>query len=108
MKRTDLERRERDLRKQEKKLKIGDKEREAMSVGYYIDEISSLFRYDSEEIFNTNNDEKILELLENMKLEIPEKKWDDVIRKAVNKTKVATRERAIAEIKTLIGMESTN
>lgn len=108
MKRTDLERRERELARSEKKKDVLSRgSKEAMTVGDYIDALFGLFRYDSEEIFNTQNDEAILELLENMKVEIPEKKWDDVIRKAVNKTKAASRERSINELKSFMGISET-
>ncbi len=104
MKRTELERRERDLRKMEKK-KIVSGEKESMSVGDYIDALFGLFRYDSEEIFNASEDENVLEILENMKAEHPEKQWDVIIRKAVNKTKVAQKERAYDALRNLAGVE---
>jgi hypothetical protein len=104
MKRTELERRERDLRKMEKK-KIVTGERESMSVGDYIDALFGLFRYDDEEIFNASDDENVLEVLENMKSEHPEKQWDVIIRKAVNKTKVAQKEKAYDSLRILAGVE---
>jgi len=104
MKRTELERRERDLRKMEKK-KIVNGEKESMSVGDYIDALFGLFRYDSEEIFNASDDENVLEILENMKAEHPEKQWDVIIRKAVNKTKVNQKEKAYDSLRTLAGVE---
>lgn len=104
MKRTELERRERELRKAEKK-KIQPGEKEAMSVGDYIEALFGLFRYDSEEIFNAAEDENILELLENMKDEHPEKQWDVIIRKAVNKTKVEQKEKAYDALRNLAGVQ---
>lgn len=105
MKRTELERRERELRRMEKKSKALEKgEREALSVGDYIDALFGLFRYDLEEIFNTKDDVAILELLENMKVDHPEKQWDVIIRKAVNKTKVVTKDRAYDELRDLAGI----
>ncbi|TGL60189.1 hypothetical protein EHQ58_06725 [Leptospira ognonensis] len=105
MKRTELERRERDLRKMEKK-KIVNGEKESMSVGDYIDALFGLFRYDTEEIFNASDDENVLEVLENMKGEHPEKQWDVIIRKAVNKTKVNQKEKAYEALRTLAGVEA--
>ncbi|GBF51669.1 hypothetical protein LPTSP4_32070 [Leptospira ryugenii] len=105
MKRTELERRERELRRMEKK-KISSGSKESMSVGDYIEALFGLFRYDTEEIFNAKEDESVLELLENMKMEQPEKQWDVIIRKAVNKTKVVQRERAYEELRNLAGVEA--
>jgi hypothetical protein len=105
MKRTELERRERELRRMEKKAQALQKGgREEMSVGDYIEALFGLFRYDMEEIFNTKEDVDILEVLENMKEDHPEKQWDVIIRKAVNKTKVAAKERAYDELRELAGI----
>lgn len=105
MKRTELERRERELRRMEKKSKTSEKgERESMSVGDYIESLFTSFRYDTEEIFNTKEDLAILEILENMKEDHPEKQWDVIIRKAVNKTKVVAKDRAYEELRDLAGI----
>lgn len=105
MKRTELERRERELRRMEKKAQALQKgERDEMSVGAYIEALYGLFRYDMEEIFNTKEDLSILELLENMKEDHPEKQWDVIIRKAVNKTKVSAKEKAYDELRDLAGI----
>ncbi|WCL49203.1 LB_289 family protein [Leptospira sp. GIMC2001] len=105
MKRTELERRERELRRMEKKSKALEKgEREVLSVGGYIDALFALFRYDTVEIFNTAEDVDILELLEDMKDDHPEKQWDVIIRKSVNKTKVVEKERAYEELRELAGI----
>lgn len=107
MKRTELERKERELRKMEKKIQALQRKttKDTKSVGDYIDELFSLFRYDSEEIFNTKDDIAILELLESMKNDLPEKHWDVIIRKAVNKTKVVQREKAYEELGQLAGIK---
>ncbi len=105
MKRTELERRERELRRIEKKAQALQRvKKSSRSVGDYIDELFSLFRYDSEEIFNTKDDVNILELLESMKLEHPEKQWDVIIRKSVNRTKVVQKEKAYDELRELAGI----
>ncbi len=105
MKRTELERRERELRRMEKKkLSVTKGERESRSVGDYIESLFGLFRYDSEEIFNAGDDEKILEILEEMKEDHPEKQWDVIIRKAVNKTKVEQKEKAYEALRNLAGV----
>ena len=106
MKRTDLERSERDYKKSEKKKslieKCGENQSSTQKVGYYIDTIFSLFRYDTEEIFNAKDNIDILEILECIQADLPEKQWDNIIRKAVKKTKVTNKEKAVKEIKELI------
>jgi len=97
MKRTELERKERELKRAEKKLKTGEKG-EARSVNDFIEGLFSLFLYDQEEVFNAKEDINILELFEEMKDELPEKQWENVIKKAVKKTKVKQRDKAIQEL----------
>ncbi|XDD52337.1 hypothetical protein AB3N59_18545 [Leptospira sp. WS92.C1] len=105
MKRTELERRERDLRKAEKKTQLQDKRLasgKGNSVGEYIDELSALFRYDATEIFNTGDDIAILELLEDIQASLPEKQWENVLRKAIKKTGVQEKDKAYNELKELM------
>ena len=106
MKRTDLDRRERELKRSQKKAERFDREGSAVdkSVGDYISELNDLFFHDGEQIYNTETDEKILELLEDMKDSIDEKNWDSIIRKAVNKSAVKKRDKAIGELKSLMGI----
>ena len=103
MKRTDMLRKERELkraRKKEDRLSKGEKAE--MSVGDYINELSSLFFHDENKIYNIDSEEKILELLEDMKDELEERHWESVIRKAVKKTKVAQREEAAIQLLNLL------
>lgn len=105
MKRTDQERIERELKRAQKKQRLGEKreaDRPPQSVGAYIKGLKELLRHDGEVIYNTLDDEDILELFENMQEDIPEEKWDTVIRKAVNSTKVPTREQAVEELRSLL------
>lgn len=103
MKRTEMERIERELRRSEKKeSRVGGGNRG--NVGSYIDRLFSLFRYDQREIFNTAEDVDILELLEEMKEDVPEKKWNDVLKKAIKKTGVSEKDKAMEELQTLIGL----
>lgn len=108
MKRTDLEKHMRELKKSEKKEKGLQKNAEAVSptklIGLYISDLFSLFRYDSEEIFNINSDVKILELLEKMKSDLPEKQWENVIRKGVKQTNISNKEKAVEQLKQLMGV----
>jgi len=109
MKRTELERRERELKRSTKKSEVLERKtaRAGRSVGQYIDDLTALFRYDNEEIFNTTDDIAILELIERMKEDLPEKQWDTVLKKAVNRTKVKQADRAVTELATFIGEEAT-
>lgn len=103
MKRTDMLRKERELKKAQKKMdKISRAPGTEMSVGDYINELSSLFFYDQIKIYNIDSDERILELLEEMKMEIDEKNWDNIIRKAVKKTGINDKEIAVEQLKSLL------
>jgi len=105
MKRTDMDRIERELKRVQKRQRLGDKrdaDRPPQSVGAYIKDLKDLLRHDDEVIYNTLDDEDILELFENMQEDLPEHKWDMVIRKAVNSTKVPTRDQAVIELRSLI------
>ena len=95
MKRTELERKERDLKKQEKKLSKVSGESKG-SVNDYIDRLFMLLRYDGTVLFNTSDDVNVLELFEEMKEELPENQWENVIKKAIRKTKLSERDAAIA------------
>ncbi len=105
MKRTELERRERELKrslKKEEVLRRKSDRGESMTVGNYIEELFALFRYDEVEIFNTTDDIQVLELLEGMKVHQPEKQWDTILRKAISRTKVANKEKAFNELSSLV------
>lgn len=108
MKRTELERRERELKRTAKKVEVLERKsgRAGRTIGQYIDDLAALFRYDAEEIFNTTDDLEILELIERMKEDLPEKQWDTVLKKAVNRTKVKQANRAVEELSTFIGEEA--
>ena len=45
---------------------------------------------------------KIVELIEEMKKDIPEKNWETILRKAVKKTGVAKKEEGFQELKALL------
>lgn len=103
MKRTDIDRRERELKRAKKKQERLDRgETENRSVGDFITELSELFFHDGTMIYNIENDERILELLEEMQDEVEEKNWDNVIRKAVKKSGVKQRDKAINELQGLM------
>ena len=105
MKRTDMDRIERELKRVQKRQKLGEKRdagRPVQTIGAYIKDLNSLLRHDGNVIYNTLDDEEILELLENMKEDVPEEKWDTVIRKAVNATKVTERDTAVEQLRSLM------
>ncbi len=127
MKRTELERKKRDLKKREKKEKLlaekielrelvrgevhsedffkegggGEKGGMRKGAGVYIKTLSGLFRYDEEEIYNLS-DERILNVLIEIKEVVPRTKWDNVLRKAIRSTKVRKKENAFIELKSLL------
>ncbi|MBN2657005.1 MAG: hypothetical protein JXR86_08085 [Spirochaetales bacterium] len=101
MKSTDIERRNRDLKRAQKKQEmLGRKTiREQRSVGDFINAFVELFFYDGDRIYNLEMSDDILFLLEEMKDEQPEKQWDNILTKAVKKTKVKEKDEAIEKLK---------
>ncbi|OQY37119.1 MAG: hypothetical protein B6229_08940 [Spirochaetaceae bacterium 4572_7] len=101
MKSTDLARKDRDLRKARKKEDVLARKMEkgSKTVGDYINELSGLFFHDGTKIYNIDMSEEILDLLEEMKIEIEEKNWMNVIRKAVKKSGVKEKDSAIQQLK---------
>ncbi|MDC7227562.1 MAG: hypothetical protein PQJ61_12425 [Spirochaetales bacterium] len=99
MKRTDLERKERDIKramKKEERLAKGGSSNK--SVGDFINELSSYFFHDENKIYNISVDERIPDLLEEMMMDMEEKQWENIIRKAVRKTGIKEKESAIKEL----------
>ena len=106
MKRTELERRLRQLKRDEKVQNylsnVG--KREGRSVSDYIDELVELLYYNEQEVMNIKENVEILELFEGLKDDHPEKQWGNVIRKAVRKTGVQEKDRAVDELTELLNM----
>ncbi|MBN2439722.1 MAG: hypothetical protein JXJ04_00190 [Spirochaetales bacterium] len=101
MKSTDIQRRDREIRRSRKKEELLQRRvenRDTMSVGEFINKLSSLFFHDDKKIYNLDNEE-ILELLEELRISQPEKQWDIVLRKAIRKTKIEQREEAFNHLK---------
>lgn len=99
MKRTDLERKERDIKramKKEERLAKGGCS--GKSIGDYINELHSFFFHDETKIYNIAVDERIPDLLEEIMIEMEEKQWETIIRKAVRKTGVKEKEPAIKDL----------
>jgi len=101
MKSTDIERRNRDLKRSQKKQEMLDRRttKESRSVGDFINAFHELFFFDTEKIYNLEMSDEILFLLEEMKDELPEKQWMNIITKAVKKTKVKAKDEAIEAMK---------
>jgi hypothetical protein len=107
MKSTDIERIDRELRQARKKEELVQKrldQRSGLSVGDYIKKLYSLFAHDSRKIYNLKDNIKILELLEDMRKDLPEKQWENVLRKAIKETKIdlQERERAVKELEAML------
>ena len=98
MKSTDLARRDREIKKARKREQVLERkgERENRTPGDFINELHGFFFFDDTKIYNIEMSEDILMLLEEMKEEIPEKQWGNVLRKAVKKTKVKESSEAIS------------
>lgn len=100
MKRNDLDKLNREIRRQQKKAKIANKRDEsAGDVKTYAQNLFNLLQYDENCIFNTREDEDLLELFLGFKDEIPEDKWEQVLRKAIRMTKVADKDSAYTELR---------
>jgi len=110
MKSTDLARRDREIKKARKREMVLERKtrKENRTPGDFINEFAEKFFYDTEKIYNINMSEEILLLLEEMKEEIPEKQWPNIIRKSVKKTKVKQRDPAIKELAELGDIDMTN
>lgn len=103
MKSTDLARRDREIKKAQKREMVLERkgQRESRTAGDYINLFVENFFFDAEKIYNINMSEEILELLEELKEELPEKQWPNVLRKAVKKTKVKQKDEALQELSSL-------
>ncbi len=104
MKRTELEKRERKMKSTLKKQDVLERKMEnnrQNSVNDYINDLFALFRYDTKEIFNAKEDIQIIEFFEEMKENVPDKQWENVIKKAIKRTNIEEKDRAYNELKTL-------
>jgi hypothetical protein len=100
MKSTDLARRDREIKRARKREMVIERkgQRESRSPGDYINMLSELFFHDTEKIYNIEMSEDILLLLDEMKEDIPDKQWANVLRKAVKKTGVKQKDLAISQL----------
>ena len=104
MKRTDIERRERELKRMEKRARNGSDEtgRSGTSSEDYVDELFERFIFDETKIYNSTEDIQILEILERVKKDFPDK-WEDITRRAVRKTKIKKKKQPCNELIELVG-----
>ena len=104
MKRTDLQKRERELRRAQKKeeriARLGDKAEK--TIGDYINELHDLMFYDETKIYNSKESIEILEFFEEMKEDVDESQWENIVRKAIKKTGVKEREPAFNDLMALL------
>lgn len=107
MKSTDLARKEREIKRSQKKAEVLARKqtRDSRSPGDFINLLHSLFFHDTEKIYNIESSEEILETLMEMKEDLEEKHWENIIRKAVRKTKITQREEAISDLKEMADIE---
>ena len=105
MKRTDLERVERELKRREKLLKIRERRTpsvDAKTVKGYTDALFERLLHDDQAIYNIEDNEEILELMLEMREDLAAKQWEVVIRKAVRQTAVAEQEEAVVLLKEMV------
>lgn len=102
-----MARKDRDLRKSRKKEEVLARkmEKSEKSVGDYINELCELFFHDGTKIYNIDMSEEILDLLEEMKMELEEKNWMNVLKKAVKKSGVKEKEAAVQQLKEISDIE---
>ncbi len=108
MKSTDLMRKDRELRRQEKKQRIiSDKLASRHgSVGQCISQLHDLFFFDEEKIYNIDQSSEIFELLVELQEENTDKQLFNIINKAVRKTKVKLKQEAIEELCHLVDIDA--
>ena len=99
MKSTDIDRIDREFKRARKKEELLEKRMEnraERSVGDYIKKLYSLFYHDEKKIYNLKDNADILTLLAEMKEDLPQSKWDSVLRKALKETKIEADQREAA------------
>ncbi len=97
MKSTDMARRDREFKRSRKKSEVIQRKglKSTNTIGDFIDQLSGMLFNDGKRIYGISESTDILEFLENMKEEQPEKQWESIIRKAVKKTKVTHKDEAV-------------
>jgi len=103
MKRTEQERKERELKRSQKKVEVlGRKGAKAKSsVGECITDLAEIIFHDGTDVYNTEDDDRIVEFFMIMKDDQLEKDWDAILRKAIRKTGVKNKEPGFQKIKAI-------
>ncbi|BBM89419.1 hypothetical protein COTS27_01118 [Spirochaetota bacterium] len=114
MKRTELDRKERDLRKEHKRLlkestrensKKRSKEQSSVNITLKTayDNLINIFEYDEEEIYNIHkNNEDLVEILLEMQESFEDKDVAATIRKAIKRTRIKNKEQAFKAVYALL------
>ena len=104
MKRTDIERKERELKRESKRAEQAERrgEKRTGTVGEYIKRLAGLFFHDGKRIYNIKNDVRILELIEEMRQSFDQEECMNVFRKAVRSTGITDKEPAVEELKSYL------
>ena len=99
MKRTEIERRMREFKREQKVAEYLDNcGSEEKSINDYIEELYGMLYYNETEVMNIPDNMEIFELMEGLKAQHPEKQWHNVVKKAVRKTGVKDRKKATNEL----------
>ena len=83
-------------RKREESLERNESGGDVPTVGDYINDLHSVFIFDTEKIWNTQH-EDVLETIMQIEADYPDK-LDVIMKKAIRKTKVKERDRAYQEL----------
>lgn len=104
MKRTDIERKERELKRESKRVEQSERRTEKRSgtVGEYIKRLALLFFHDGKRIYNIKNDVRILELIEEIKQGFDQEECLNVFRKAIRSTGVTDKETPFEELRSYL------
>ncbi len=103
MKRTDQERFERERKRREKRERAAAAREEdsdgtdKTSPSDYVKDLHGRLHFDKQHIYNAHDDD-VVELLIEMKEDLPEDKWESVLRSAIRKTKVSEKDFAFNEL----------
>ena len=98
MKSTDIDRIDREFKRARKKEELIEKRlenRADRSVGDYIKKLYSLFYHDDRKVYNLKDNAEILTLLAEMKEDLSDSKWDNVLRKAIKETRIDVKQREL-------------
>jgi hypothetical protein len=102
MKRTDMERMERELKRIQKKADVLDRKTSKgtgkVNVGTFAKDLLDVLMYDDMAIYNFEDD-AVLEVLMELKESLPDKQQEAALKKAVKMTKVKEADSSLEELK---------